>query len=272
MSDDDLYRPPGGAAADDPDPWPDPPPTVPDVPRTFGATAFDRPSGWLLDPGRRGLRALAVVAVIVVVIAAAAAWWSRPRVDPVPEPAESGLVASVPAGRPAADATGAPPADGAAPGSAGPPGGAAAEVVVSVGGRVRRPGLVRLPAGARVADAVAAAGGVLAGAATPYLNLARRVVDGELILVGVTPPPGGIPGAAPAAGSGAGPAAPAGRVNLNTATVAQFDTLPGVGPVLAARLVEFRERNGGFRAVADLRRVDGIGSTRYERLKDLVAL
>lgn len=201
------------------------------------------------DPGRRGVRALAVFAVVVMLAAGGWAWHSRPRTElvaPAPLTAGSGVA------EPAASAT-----------SAG-----GSDVVVAVAGRVRRPGLVRLPAGARVADALAAAGGVLPGTDPALLNLARRVTDGELIVVGVTPPPG-APGPPGGAAPGAGPAA---KVNLNTATAAQLDALPGVGPVLAQRIIDYRERHGGFRSVSDLRQVDGIGDARYEQLKDLVSV
>jgi len=209
----------------------------------------------VFDPGRRGVRALAVVAALVVLIAAFLAWRARPRPEPVPAPAPA-LV-------------GAPAAADAGP-SATPD--AQSEVVVAVAGKVRRPGLVRLPAGARVADAISAAGGALPGTDVSFLNLARKVTDGELILVGVTAPPGaaGQVGAASAGGAPAG--APDGKVNLNTATAAQLDSLPGVGPVLAQRIVDHRERQGGFRSVADLRQVDGIGDARFEQLKELVTV
>ncbi|WP_245730790.1 ComEA family DNA-binding protein [Micromonospora pallida] len=209
----------------------------------------------VFDPGRRGVRALAAVAAVVVLGAGFWAWRSRPQVEPVPAPSAS---AALPA-----DAAPAPPS-----------GSGAAELVVAVAGRVRRPGLVRLPAGARVADAIEAAGGAQPGVDVALLNLARRVTDGELILVGVTPPPGAGPTAAGAAPGAGGPGAPAagGKVNLNTATVAQLDTLPGVGPVLAQRIIDHRDRQGGFRSVGDLRQVEGIGDARYEQLKDLVTV
>ena len=143
------------------------------------------------------------------------------------------------------------------------------ELVVAVAGKVRRPGLVRLPAGARVADAVQAAGGALPGVDVALLNLARKVTDGELIVVGVTPPP--VPGGRPGRPAG-GPGPPPGRLNLNTATLAQLDALPGVGPVLAQRILDHRDQHGGFRSVGDLRQVDGIGDARYEQLKDLVTV
>lgn len=208
------------------------------------------PGRWLgdlraFDPDRRGVKVLALVAAVVVIGAAVWAWWSRPEAEPVPLAAPLGQ----------AEATTAP----------GPTGSEEA-IIVAVAGKVRKPGLVRLPPGSRVADAIEAAGGALPGVDTALLNLARKVNDGELILVGVTPPPG-LTGGYGDAGSVAG-----GKVNLNTATQAQLETLPGVGPVLAQRILAFRERNGGFRSVTDLRRVDGIGDARFEQLKDLVTV
>lgn len=199
------------------------------------------------DPGRRGVAALAVVAAVVVVGVAVFAWRSRPQVEPLAEPV----------------------AGTGAPGVAAAPSATPSEVVVAVAGRVRRPGLVRVPAGARVADALEAAGGVLPGTDVTLLNVARRVSDGELIVVGITPPPdaGAALGAAPL-----GPPAAGGKLNLNTATLAQLDALPGVGPVLAQRILDLRQRLGGFRSVDDLRRVEGIGDARFERLRELVTV
>jgi competence protein ComEA len=117
-----------------------------------------------------------------------------------------------------------------------------------------------------VADAIAAAGGVLPGTDAATVNLARKVTDGELIVVGVPVP------ATAAGGDPAGPAAPGGKVNLNTATLAQLDSLPGVGEVLARRILDYRTSHGGFRSVSELRQVDGIGDSRYEQLKDLVTV
>ncbi|XVU26936.1 helix-hairpin-helix domain-containing protein [Actinoplanes sp. CA-054009] len=223
--------------------------------RRFGLGAF--------DPGRRGVKALAVVAVLVIVIAAFLAWRARPEVDSVEPPVfESAVSTDDSVDEVAAGGTGTAKA-GTASGSA--------EVVVAVGGKVRNPGLVRLTAGARVADALNAAGGAEPGVDVALLNLARKVVDGELILVGVTPSPGVVPtgAAAPAVGGTSAPAAP---VNLNTATLSDLDTLPGVGPVLAQRILDARDAQGGFKAVSDLRKVDGIGDARYEQLKDLVTV
>jgi competence protein ComEA len=138
-------------------------------------------------------------------------------------------------------------------------------VVVAVAGKVRRPGLVELSAGSRVADAIKAAGGVVKNTDIGYLNLARKVTDGELIVVGATPSSGAPPGSGDAAD-------PSGKINLNIATTQQLDGLPGVGPVLAERILSFRDAHGGFRSVTDLRQVDGIGPARYEQLKDLVTV
>jgi competence protein ComEA len=203
---------------------------------------------WLhaFDPGRPGVRALAAVAVTVVLVAGFLAWKARPRVDEV----GSGVVL---------------PSSGPVSVAAVRPGDGSPEIVVAVGGKVRRPGLVRLAAGARVADALEAAGGAEPGVDVAPLNLARKVVDGELIMVGAPPPSGAAVGAATPGGHG-------GPINLNTATLSQLDSLPGVGPVLAQRILDARDAQGGFRAVTDLRKVDGIGASRYEQLKDLVTV
>jgi competence protein ComEA len=190
--------------------------------------------------GTPGLRALAAFAVLVAVLAGVLAWRARPQVQPVP-PAVSSSVSSSAS---ASTATG-------------------GTLVVAVSGKVHRPGLVRLPAGSRVADAIDAAGGALPGTDLSLLNLARKVTDGELILVGIAPPPG----SAVAAGASAG-----GLVNLNTASLEQLQTLPGVGPVLAQRIVDYRDQHGGFKTVADLQKVSGIGDTRYNDLKNRVTV
>ncbi|HEY3505346.1 MAG TPA: ComEA family DNA-binding protein [Actinocatenispora sp.] len=194
----------------------------------------------LLDPGRRGLRAIVVLAVLAVLVAAGVAWWLRPRAESVPPPAA--------------------PVTTAAPARSGPD----RHLVVSVVGRVRRPGLVRLAEGARVADALRAAGGPLPGTNTTSLNLAAKVSDGEQIVVGVTPPPG------PAGASD--PAEAGGKINLNTATEADLDKLPGIGPALAQRIIAFRTEHGGFRSIDELKQVSGIGDARFADLKDLVTV
>ena len=210
------------------------------------------------DPGRPGARALSVVAALAAVLAAIGVWWDRPVPEPVP------ALPVLPAVAPAAEVA----AGAAAPGPA-------AELVVSVVGRVVRPGVVRVPDGARVADALDAAGGPLPETDLTALNLARRLGDGEQLFVGIAAPPG-VPADSGAAGAPApagGPSAPAGgtaAVDLNTATLEQLDTLPGVGPVTAQRILDWRAANGRFTAVEQLREVDGIGEARYAKLKDLV--
>jgi competence protein ComEA len=158
-------------------------------------------------------------------------------------------------------------ADVRAPVRSTPSSSAPADIVVSVVGKVEQPGLVTLPPGARVADAVRAAGGPVAQADLSTVNLARRLSDGEQLYVDVPVPPAMASPAARAAGSPE-PAA----INLNTATADQLDTLPGVGEVTAQRILDWREQSGPFTAVEQLRDVDGIGETRFARLRDRVTV
>jgi competence protein ComEA len=133
--------------------------------------------------------------------------------------------------------------------------------VVDVEGKVRHPGLVRLPDGARVDDAIRAAGGVLPGVPTAALNLAQKVSDGQQVLVGLDPAP---------AGGGGGGASGGGLLDLNLATVEDFDSLPGIGPVLAQRIVDWRTEHGRFASVDQLQEVSGIGNAKYSSLKSKV--
>jgi competence protein ComEA len=149
----------------------------------------------------------------------------------------------------------------------------AGTVVVHVAGKVRRPGVITLPAGSRVTDAIRAAGGLRPGVDTGSLNLARRLTDGEQIPVGlpaVAASPGGAPGSAPGVPPAEPGTVPGTPLDLNTATVEQLQELPGVGPVLARRIVDHRTQHGGFRGVEQLREVSGIGERRFAELKDLV--
>ncbi|MGW6884886.1 helix-hairpin-helix domain-containing protein [Streptomyces goshikiensis] len=210
------------------------------VPR--GLAVRERLPVWL--QARCGVEPRAVAAVGVVLVAAvgfaAQQYWSG-RPQPVTAPA---VVAPVSA--PVSAPTPAPGAGGS-------------RIVVDVCGKVRDPGVRRLPAGSRVEDALAAAGGVRPGTDTGGLNRARVLVDGEQVLVGAPAPP--VPGAS---GPGAGP------LSLGSATVDQLDGLPGVGPVLAQHIVDFRTARGGFRSVEDLRQVNGIGERRFADLRKLV--
>jgi competence protein ComEA len=137
----------------------------------------------------------------------------------------------------------------------------AAALVVHVAGAVRRPGLYRLRQGSRVADAVARAGGPARMAQLELVNLAARIADGEQIVV----PRRGAAVAAAAGGSAAGP------VHLNTATLEQLDALPGVGPVTAQKILDYRQAHGAFSSVDELDAVPGIGPARLADLRSLVA-
>jgi competence protein ComEA len=145
-------------------------------------------------------------------------------------------------------------------------------LLVHVAGAVARPGLVEVAAGDRVADAIAAAGGGLPDSDLDRLNLAAPVADGQRIPVArVGEPVGGADPAAPGGDAG-GSGAPAGPIDLNTATAEQLDTLPGIGPTLAAAILRERERRGGFTDVGQLRDVRGIGEARYADIRELVTV
>jgi len=131
-------------------------------------------------------------------------------------------------------------------------------LVVHVAGAVRRPGLYRLAEGKRVADAVARAGGATAPADTAAINLAAPLADGMQVLV-------------PRRGPAVGGKQPGGRVSLGSATLAELDALPGVGPVTAQKILDFRTQHGGFRSVDDLDAIPGIGPARIEQLRDVVS-
>jgi competence protein ComEA len=144
-----------------------------------------------------------------------------------------------------------------------------AQLVVYVVGAVRRPGLYRVATGSRVADAVARAGGLAKRADPAGVNLAAPVVDGEQLVVPARLSVA-VAGAQGAPVDGVGGAAPAGPVQLSVATVEQLDTLPGIGPVTAEKIVEYRTAHGAFRSVDELDEVPGIGPSRVEQLRGLV--
>ncbi|GAA2024345.1 hypothetical protein GCM10009740_12340 [Terrabacter terrae] len=261
-----------------------------------------------LRAGRRGLTSAAVVSMLALVVAVGCAFvlrvlWAERSASASERPAAGAATVQVVGGTargaavPGAGTTrtppvgpgdptaGAPSRDGLADaggsgGTAGaaPPGGS---VVVHVVGQVNRPGLVQLRQGARVADAITAAGGTRRGADVSVLNLARLVQDGEQIRVPkpgerlVAAPGSGTSGGAASAGAGgaSGGSAVAGPpVSLNAADVAALDTLPGVGPVLAQRIVDWRTEHGRFTSVDELGEVSGIGDKLMAQLRPKVTL
>lgn len=213
------------------------------------------------------MAALAVALTVALGFAVHHFWTGRPRTVAVPPP----LAQSAPGAHTAAVPRPLPGPTISAPA-------ADARLYVDVVGKVRRPGLRRLPSGSRVADALSAAGGALPGTDTSPLNLARVLVDGEQIVVGAPAPPGTAGTGAPqssgaAAGravTGSGGAGAAAPISLSTATQEQLDALPGVGPVLAQRILDYRSRHDGFTSVAQLRNVSGIGERRFADLAPLV--
>src|SRR5205809_2366730 len=161
-----------------------------------------------------------------------------------------------------------PPSPGLGASATGAP---RARVVIDVVGAVRRPGLYRLEQGARIADAVSRAGGATPKADLALINLAAPLADGEQVVV---PKRGAAPLGAPTAagGSAGGGAAPAtGPVQLSTATLEQLDSLPGIGPVTAQKILDYRQKHGAFTSVDELDAVPGIGPALLDQLKDLVA-
>ena len=153
-------------------------------------------------------------------------------------------------------------AAGTAPARAAP----AALLVVDVEGAVRRPGLVRPPKGARVADAIARAGGMTRKAQRAGVDLAAPVSDGQQVLV----PDGGAAAAGAGVAGGAGGSAASGPVSLSAATAEQLDALPGIGPVTAQKIVQFRQQHGPFQSVDGLDAIPGIGPARIAALQGLV--
>jgi competence protein ComEA len=237
----------------------------------------------VLDPQRRGVALLGALALIG---ALAGAWYftaARPAPSPVqnhPPPQATSPAVRAPQ---ASAVPGGPRIDGAALGSgwpataqgaSGAPA-AAAPIVVDVVGKVAAPGVVELPSGARIRDAIEAAGGALPGTDLTALDLASRLSDGQEIFVGIPLPVGTAAQAAGGVvgGDGAGVGSSTGGgssastvVDLNAATAADLETLPGVGPVLAQHIVDWRNQHGRFTAVTQLQQVTGIGPSKYAAL------
>ncbi|XVQ88395.1 ComEA family DNA-binding protein [Microbispora siamensis] len=267
--------------------------------RTRGREALGRALP-RLDPGMPGLRVLVAAGLLAAVVTGVLAWRSRPVAEPIAPPLPAAAVRDLravsdraadraadnaadsaagpgAASGPASHATPGPGADagpGATPYVAGAGGtiaatpGPSARVVVYVTGKVRHPGVFVLVPGSRVADAVAAAGGLRKGANPGGINLARRLVDGEQIVAGGP----ATAGAGPASGPDPGTVPEAGVVNLNTATAEQLDALPGIGGVIAQRIVDYRDAHGGFQSVDQLKDVPGIGDRKFAEMRDKVSV
>jgi len=239
-----------------------------------------------LDPGHRAAVAVGVAVLVVAVVTGAWLLASRPRPvdvsgDPTPIAGATPPRGSAAASRADAPATGAGAGAGSGAAPAGEPAPASSsseDVVVDVAGKVVRPGLYHLKQGARVADAVSAAGGPRHGVDLTSVNLAARVSDGQQIVIGL--PAGAVPAGAGAgtadsgspAQGGAGGAGGGAPVNLNTATLEQLETLPGIGPALGQRILDFRTTHGPFSSVDQLNDVSGIGEVKFAGLKGLVTV
>jgi competence protein ComEA len=198
---------------------------------------------------RRGAYAMAGLVVAVAVVTAVWVFADRPHAA---GPAQAGATPTIPT-------TTTPATSAAAHVLASP-----AVVVVDVAGKVRRPGIYRLPTGSRVDDAVRAAGGALPGVDLATVNLAAVLSDGQQIAVGVA--------SAPTPTSRQTSGAPAGPISLNSATLEQLETLPGVGPVLAQNIIDWRTERGSFASIDELAQVPGIGDAKFASLRSLVTL
>jgi competence protein ComEA len=242
--------------------------TVPGPGAAHGLTAL----GFEAQEAEQGDEPLAVErtsvrAVAIAVAATALAAWgvvhltsggtpsALELVPGTPVPSVSGVVPGPSGSAPSGATAGSGAAAGSGPGASAPD-----VVVVQVVGQVRRPGLVTLPRGSRVADAVAAAGGLVRGGSSGGLNLARALADGEQVVVS----PDAVAVTGPSSSDGGAASA---VVDLNAATASDLDTLPGVGPVMAGRILDWRTAHGRFTSVDQLREVSGIGARTFERLK-----
>lgn len=203
-------------------------------------------------------RHLAVVAALTLIAVVVSVGWML-RAKAVPIAVAAGLSTATPA----ESVTGASAAASPTP----TPSREAATILVHVIGAVASPGLVKLPQGARVADAIAAAGGLRGDADPAELNLASLVSDGSQVVIGTTSAPRGELREGSTAAVGVGTVAAAGAVvDLNTATLAQLDTIPGVGPVMAQAILDYRTKRGRFTKVEELQEVDGIGAKTYAQI------
>ena len=201
-------------------------------------STIPEPAQILIAPPPQAIKPILKIVIAAVIVTAGLVWLNRPSPVSVPEVTSPGIpIAS------SSQATVLPLG--------------LDQIVVDVKGDVLTPGLVTLPAGARVADAIAAAGGVIPSADVTSLNLAERLSDGQMIFIGN----------AQSMGLSSDP-----RVNLNLATQADLDSLPGVGPVMAGRIIAWRESNQRFHSIEELQEVPGIGPKVFANLKPLVRI
>jgi competence protein ComEA len=192
----------------------------------------------LVTPPPQAIRPILKIVIAVVLLTAGLVWLNRPTPVSVPEVASPGIPISTNLNSPV-------PVQGID------------QIVVDVKGDVLTPGLVTLSAGARVADAIAAAGGISPNANVTSLNLAERLSDGQMVIIG---------------NSQSQPASSDPRINLNLATESELDSLPGVGPVMAGRIIAWRETNHKFHSIEELQEVPGIGPKVFANLKSLVRI
>lgn len=240
--------------------------------------------------GRQHARALGVVALIVCLVVAVFVLRAGSRSVPLEAVAlEPGSMSTSP-GAPTTPRPTGGPAPGPSASTGATPSAVALPMRVHVLGAVRRPGVVTLPTGARVADALAKAGGLLSRAAPGELNLAAPLADGDQVVIGTTDHPRGEvnhPGQSGSNATGGGTSGSGGTsggpgnsgggdagalVNLNTATAEQLDSLPGVGPVTAQHILDWREQHQRFSRVEELQEVDGIGPKTYAQLSQHVTV
>jgi len=206
-----------------------------------GRTEFSgatEPAQILVTPPSQVIRPIFKIIIAAVVVTAGLVWFNRPTSVTVPEMASLGIPITTNSDLPESIQ-------------------GIDQIVVDVKGDVATPGLVTLPAGSRVADAIAAAGGAIPSANVTTVNLAERLSDGQMILIGN-------------AQSGELSSDP--RINLNLATETELDALPGVGPVMAGRIIAWRETNQRFNSIEELQEVPGIGPKVFANLKSLIRI
>lgn len=222
--------------------------------RPIGDDGDERMPAASTDQSRRNAVAVGCAVLIAAVVTG---WWvlaGRPHADAV----RTDLRA-----RPSAanNSSAVPVSSGRATPTAG--------IVVDVAGKVRRPGLYRLPVGSRIDDALRAAGGMMPGVNEATVNRAARISDGQQIVVGAPGAPAPVGSSGRGGSSGDGPDGP---VNINSASAAELQQLPGVGPVLAQHIIDWRTEHGSFASVDQLQSVSGIGPAKFAAMRALVAV